>query len=57
MENNKVTITDIDIPFLRLIAILFRWLAALVIVGTVVTLPVLFIWALILVAIFRAMFG
>ena len=52
MENNKVTITDIDIPFGRAVGIILKWSLA-----SIPAMILLWIIIAIFIAIFGAVFG
>ena len=48
---SDITIRDIDIPFQSMLRFLSKWALAAGIVGTVLTFPLLLVWAMIVAAI------
>ena len=52
-----VTSRDIDIPFTRVVKILFTWVFAWTVVTIILAIPAVILWVIIMVALLNALMG
>ena len=54
---SDVTLRDIDIPFTRVVKILFTWMFAWMAVVTVLAIPTIIVYSILMVILIQSIFG
>ena len=54
---SDVTLRDIDIPFIRVVKILFTWVFAWTVVTIIIAIPAFILWVIVMVALLNTLMG